>query len=133
MSNKLTNEEFQKRILEKNPNVQFLTNYIVGNVSVKLRCTSCGNEWEIIPNHLLGKPTCKCPKCKNRVFDSKNDKYIGKRYGMLTVIKLDHVEQKYNKKGIKEGLLYFYLCKCDCGNYVVVRLHNLLSGNTKVS
>jgi hypothetical protein len=36
---------------------------------------------------------------------------VGKRFGRLTVINKDHVD--------KNGHQY-YLCKCDCGNLVVV-------------
>ena len=43
-------------------------------------------------------------------------------FGRLTVIKLDHKE---NKNGV------YWLCKCDCGNEKVVNTSNLKFGNTK--
>lgn len=49
----------------------------------------------------------------------------GKRYGRLSVIKLDHVQIKPCGKNEM-----YYLCKCDCGNYKVVRACSLRSGNT---
>lgn len=54
----------------------------------------------------------------------------GKRFGKLTVIKLDHKEQRYYKNK-KSGFYYYWLCKCDCGNYKVINREKLNSGNTK--
>lgn len=47
---------------------------------------------------------------------------IGKRYGSLTVIKLEYKA--------KNGSNY-WLCKCDCGNKTIVRTDNLRNGHTK--
>lgn len=49
------------------------------------------------------------------------DKNIGKKYGKLIIIKLDH----------KDKYLKYYLCKCDCGNEKVVLLGNLKMGYIK--
>jgi hypothetical protein len=49
----------------------------------------------------------------------------GKRYGRLVVIKLDH-SQKLPCGKIERH----YLCKCNCGNYKVVRACTLRNGNT---
>lgn len=54
------------------------------------------------------------------------NRYLGKRYGRLVVIGLDHYD--YNCVGKRR----FYLkCRCDCGNEVAVIKSNLTSGNTK--
>jgi hypothetical protein len=45
----------------------------------------------------------------------------GRRYGKLTVI---------NRHGSAPNKQATWLCKCDCGNYVVVVAGNLQSGNT---
>lgn len=50
----------------------------------------------------------------------------GKRYGKLVVIKLDHIQKFPCGKNERH-----YLCKCDCGNYKVVRACSLRNGNTK--
>lgn len=42
----------------------------------------------------------------------------GNKYGRLTVIRLDHITNKRS----------FWLCKCDCGNYKVIRGDCLKSG-----
>lgn len=46
----------------------------------------------------------------------------GQRFGRLAVVSISH-------KG--EGRKYYWKCKCDCGNEVVVCGSNLKSGNTK--
>lgn len=57
---------------------------------------------------------------------SWNDRYkerlIGKRFGLLTVLKFDSVA-----KGNKT----VWLCKCECGNQKAVRNDCLISGSTK--
>ena len=51
---------------------------------------------------------------------------IGDRFGKLVVVKYNGVRKK--PSGSTVGL---YLCKCDCGNYTVVKTNNLTSGCTK--
>lgn len=60
----------------------------------------------------------------NGVKNMKN--LIGEKFDKLTVVKLIY---KYNNKNNKYEL--HWLCKCDCGNEVVVSNNNLISGNTK--
>lgn len=52
-----------------------------------------------------------------------SDNYIGKKYGMLTVIGLTGKKAKFNKN--------IYLCICDCGNKHEVTITSLINGNTK--
>ena len=44
------------------------------------------------------------------------------KFNKLTVIKFDHYDKKYNS---------YWLCKCECGNYKVVRRSHLLHGNVQ--
>lgn len=46
----------------------------------------------------------------------------GKRYGLLTVLKLDHI------KGRKR--VGYWLCRCDCGNLKVINSNDLRNGST---
>ena len=46
---------------------------------------------------------------------------IDKRYGRLTVVDLDHVTER--------GKTY-WLCRCDCGNEIVVPRGNITNGHT---
>lgn len=52
------------------------------------------------------------------------------RYGRLTVISLNSKKQRY-RNGKKDGFFYYYNCKCDCGNEVVVSKEHLKSGHTR--
>lgn len=51
---------------------------------------------------------------------------IGKQYNRLTPV--ERVENTYTKSGHE---IINYLCKCDCGNELVVNKHSITSGNTK--
>ena len=63
---------------------------------------------------------CGCTK------DEKTDaRYIGKKFGRLMVEERDYAYKFEN--GLKTKDKYF-LCRCDCGNRIVVRLSHLLSG-----
>ena len=50
---------------------------------------------------------------------------IGKKYGRLTVLKIDHW------KKTKSGRRAYVLCKCDCGNEKVICAYSLTNGLTK--
>lgn len=47
--------------------------------------------------------------------------FVGKRFGKLTVIDFDHINEHRNT---------CWLCRCDCGNELVVSRNNLTTGNT---
>lgn len=53
----------------------------------------------------------------------------GQRFGRLTVLKLEKQEQRIIK-GKKYGQIYYYLCKCDCGNILTVKRSLLLANKT---
>ena len=55
----------------------------------------------------------------------KTEDMIGKRYGKLTVLCIDHY--KLDKDGYKR---YFLKCKCDCGNEKVILAYSLTQGLT---
>ena len=52
----------------------------------------------------------------------------GQRFGRLEVLKLDHKQQKVNKNDIKTGNVYYWLCKCSCGNFKIIRGTHLTNG-----
>lgn len=52
---------------------------------------------------------------------------VGQRVGRLTVLNFDHKE-KHKNNG---GHTYFYKCKCDCGNIVIISRGHLTSNHTK--
>ena len=59
----------------------------------------------------------------------ERDRYIGKKFGKLTVIHYEReIYQSYYKRLYHH---YFYRCRCDCGNEKAVRLSDLLSGRVR--
>ena len=54
----------------------------------------------------------------------------GTKFGRLTVIGLDHINEYVDSKGQKRRI-QFYLCECDCGNKTVVCRNSLKCANTK--
>lgn len=78
----------------------------------------CGNEKIIRGTSLTSGNTKSCGCIKHK--PSAKEIPSGTRFGKLTVIKCDHID-RYR----------YYLCKCDCGNEIVVRGNSLTSGNTK--
>lgn len=77
----------------------------------KCRC-SCGVEREVYYANLTSGKSKSCGHIRK---PKRNDeKYIGNKFGRLTVIK------RVNDVGRSK-----YLCKCDCGNEVVVSVKSL--------
>ena len=52
----------------------------------------------------------------------KKEDYIGKKYGLLTVLEFDHYGRKSQA---------YMKCKCECGNTAIVPIAGLKSGNNK--
>jgi 5-methylcytosine-specific restriction endonuclease McrA len=76
----------------------------------------CGNE-TIASGTLLRKGSRKsCGHCL-----SQSQLEIGQRFGLLTLIVVDH----RNKHGT------YWLCKCECGNEKIISSHSLKYGGTQ--
>lgn len=56
---------------------------------------------------------------------------VGRKFGLLTVKSIDHIFQRFNKKGQKDGVRYYYKCICECGNEIIVEGYHLLRNKTK--
>lgn len=77
----------------------------------------CGNTVIVVRSSLVNGSTTSCG-CKRHDIDD----LTGERFGRLVVVGLDSKDQR--------GQTH-WLCECDCGNEVVVRRSNLISGKTK--
>lgn len=84
----------------------------------------CGNKVIVNTNHLNTGHTksCGCYQ-KERTSEASTINLVGKRFGLLTVLKLD------TQKSIPK--IKYWICQCDCGNIVSVRGTNLNSGDTQ--
>lgn len=101
------------------------------------RCScDCGNEATVLSARLISGDTksCGCLRKGVEISGSYNkDKRVdygvakhdlaGQKFGRLTVIQ--QAENSANRRGAR------WLCKCDCGNEVIVRAYSLRSGETK--
>lgn len=78
----------------------------------------CGNQVVVSRDRLVSGNTSSCGCIK--LIPRYND-IIGERYGRLTVIGFDHIDERHQA---------YWVCQCDCGSKVVVKAASLKSGNT---
>lgn len=86
----------------------------------KCEC-SCGKVIVVRGDNLRtgNSKSCGC-KRKGGGRKPQENKILGRKFGRLTVLQLDHISKN----------MKYYKCICDCGNETVVQGSNLLSGHT---
>lgn len=93
----------------------------------------CGNEVSISRNKLVTNKvkSCGCliqesaeKRAKRQVID-----LAGKRFGKLLVLGLERTEKRRYKNANRT--IYFWKCRCDCGNELVVNGKTLKEGKIK--
>lgn len=92
---------------------------------VQWKCIcDCGSEIIVIGTTLRkNSELLSCKSCRYKAYSEKYTKpMISKRFGRLVV--LERIEEK-------QGKTWKYLCKCDCGNEIIVLGDSLRSGGTK--
>ena len=58
---KKTIDDLKKELIEKNPSIELVGDYLGTHTNTKFHCKKCGNEWYAMPNNVLhghGCPTC---------------------------------------------------------------------------
>ncbi len=104
MPRRMTQEEFEQRVKDyTNDSVQVISQYVNKKTKVKVKCKTCGFEWEISPASLMPSTTDRysfqgCPECKYTTF---NCAYCGKTVRRL---KSDLLKGEY------------HYCSRECGN-----------------
>ena len=89
MPKRMSQEEFEKRVKEYTQDtVIVISEYINKKTKVKIKCKTCGYEWDISPatlmpsnmkdNHFIGCPECKytttlCSYCSKEIKRLKSD------------------------------------------------------------
>lgn len=88
---------------------------------------SCGNAVDISRYDLINGKKTNCGCKKKNIRPNRYRDLTGQKFGRLTAIKRDENEY-YTKGGTR---IYKWICKCDCGNDVIVERQSLISGHTK--
>lgn len=94
----------------------------------------CGKEVSIERNVLVTGKTksCGCLIKENAKLRAKKllVDLTGKKFGKLVVLGIEKSEHKTYKNG-NNRIIYFWKCRCECGNEVVVPSHILKEGKIK--
>jgi len=80
----------------------------------------CGNKVKVSAKDLRQNLVVSCGCSKNKTWNEKRSKEIGKKYGRLTVIEVGISKGRYKSN---------YLCRCDCGKNTEVRGDSLKKGH----
>jgi hypothetical protein len=94
--------------------------------NIKWMCEcDCGNTTTVKHDHLKSGHTqsCGCYN-KDRIRETKIENLVGKKYNLLTPIKIDEQKSKIKKK-------IYWWCKCNCGKECNILSSSIVSGNTK--
>ena len=105
--------------------VEMLYNYRNNQTYAKCNC-ECGNETIVYVGNLVQGHTvsCGCYEEESRFNRENHEKnLVGQRFGHLEVLSMS--DKRYKNGGVG------WLCKCDCGNELIVRSTNLLRGKTR--
>lgn len=62
LSNRLTNDEFIRRMNKINPDIEFLEKYQTLKTPILCRCKKCNYEWKSTPDNLIYE-NINCPNC----------------------------------------------------------------------
>ena len=123
----LTGQKFGRLIVE----YKDYSHTVSGRYLWHCRC-ECGNETNVRPYDLRAGRTKSCgclqkekaseigKKTVHENFKHELKNISNQRFGKLIALKVDH----------RETSATFWKCLCDCGNYTIVRLQDLQSGNT---
>ncbi len=115
---KLGRNELLKRVTPINPNIIDAVSYIskkgIEKFYYLVKCTDCDFTYKVY-NKLKKRKTCRY--CISR------KEFIGKKFGRLTVLNIDHIDKK------RQAI--YWNCLCDCENYKSVPTCRLNNGDTK--
>ena len=124
-----THEQFLKEAFSINPNIKFLSKYILSNKKIFAECLICNYKWKAFPNDIL-QGRSNCPDCSgqakltHRRFIKKAFKIHGNEFKYLTKctggknkIKIKHKVCGYEFWRTPNNHLKGQYClKCQCYN-----------------
>lgn len=120
----LTGQRFGRLTVSKEDEPHYTSG---GNRVVKWIChCDCGENVSVSSSQLRSGQTksCGCYQ-RERAKEANSKSLLGQKFGRLLVLRQaeDYIGENYSKSR--------WLCKCDCGNEIVVRSAGLTSGLTK--
>ena len=119
----LTNQKFNnllviQRSTKKNPKTK--------SIMWQCRC-DCGNIVDVSSNALRTGRTKSCGCLYKKNAEKRKINIIGRKFNKLTVLEEDYIKPYDNGK----HHLYYYKCRCDCGNIVSVDKGSLMYNRVK--
>lgn len=119
---KLDTNIFKEQMLEINPNIEILGEYVNSDTPIRVRCKECNYFWNSRPYHL--KNNKGCPKCAIKKLSLKNSKNLEDFKKELKIIN-PNIEIIGEYKNEKTKIKY----KClKCGKLSEATPDNLLRG-----
>lgn len=70
MGKAFTHQQFLDRLASFDNNIEPLTQYVNKRTKIKMKCNTCGHEWECVPSHLL--KGSGCPMCGRKKSGEKH-------------------------------------------------------------
>lgn len=91
----------------------------------------CGNTTVKERSALLNNINLQCTECYKEGLKMKAaNELIGQKFGRLTVLSINKIEKKIEPNG-KAHNVFYYNCKCDCGNTCVINKYYLSCSGTQ--
>lgn len=91
------------------------------SIPLLVKCVKCEQEWIARKEDI--EKNKQCPYCTVKTGRGHIKNISGQRFGYLTALVYDKIETKNDSNKAH------WICRCDCGNIVSVRLQNLLGQN----
>ena len=118
-----TQEEFVKEVSISSPGIEIVGKYVNNKTPVRVRCTSCGLEWDENPRKLLRKTLCRqCASGKQHPgIRSSHEEYLSALKNLNPAIECLGIYESAHKK-------ILHKCK-SCGHVWSITPHNALKGH----
>lgn len=117
MAKKKTQEQFEKEVHEKYPNIEIKGKYINGTTKIDCRCVIDNYTWSVIPNSVLKHG---CPVCSGHYMNDFAFKERMKDVNIKVDVIGDYIDRNTPVK-----------CKCLlCGDIFMGNVGSLLNGST---
>lgn len=118
---RISQKDFERKVQEKNPEIEILSSYITNKDRVKCRCLKCGNEWNPVAGSLLQGYGCQ--KCARKLVGSKK-----KTSHSDFIEKLSKIRPEVEVLGQYDGAYKPIKCRCKICNHIWMAVpHNMLT------